>query len=85
MKRNSKSPAGHSSNTIVSRRLSTEQEEARLTMYEEAAQHLEMSVCDDDYEREAAKIIAKQIRALAVKFERSRNGHQCKGLPQVGK
>lgn len=74
MKQNRITSAGHSSNTIVSRRLSTEQEEARLTMYEEAAQHLEMSVCDNDYERKAAKIIAKQIRALAVRFELSRNG-----------
>lgn len=58
----------------VSRRLSCKQEEARLVMYEEAAQHLEMSVCDNNYEKEAAKIIAKQIRALAAKFERSLNG-----------
>ena len=57
-------------NTNVSRRkLSEEQAVDRLTMYEEAAQHLEMSVHETIGEEEQAKIVAAQIRSLAKQFE----------------
>ena len=57
-------------NTNVSRRkLSEEQAVDRLTMFEEAAQHLEMSVHETTGEEEQAKIVAAQIRSLAKRFE----------------
>jgi hypothetical protein len=56
----------------MSKPLSKEQINDRLTMYEEAAQHLEMPVCDTDSEKEQAKIVAAQIRALAKRFEKQR-------------
>ncbi len=53
----------------MAKKLTEEQIEARLNMYEEAASHLELDVCDTDVEREQADIVVKQIRAMSKKFE----------------
>ncbi len=50
------------------KRLPCETIEARLVMYDEAADHLEMCVADNEIERTQAKVVAKQIRKLGENF-----------------
>jgi hypothetical protein len=49
-------------------KLTNEQVEARIEMYEEAAEHLSLSVHDSDIEKQQSFIVIKQIRALQRKF-----------------
>ena len=67
------------------KRLTNEQIEDRMTMYEDAASHLEQEVCHTDSEREQATIVARQIRSLAEAFWKARNkqspAHQ-KSVPE---
>jgi hypothetical protein len=54
---------------MSNRALTQQQVESRLEMDEEAAEHLEQSVCDTEEEKIQARIVSAQIRAMARKFE----------------
>jgi hypothetical protein len=49
-------------------RLTTEQIEARICMYQEAVDHMEMDIYHDSIEREQALFIRNQIIRLRDKF-----------------
>jgi hypothetical protein len=49
-------------------RLTKEQIEARIEMYEEAANHLELSVTMSEAELEQAKVVSKELRAMLQRF-----------------
>ncbi len=58
-------------NANVSRRKLSEQEaEARLRVYDEAISHLEVGDCyDDEIERAQSKFVINEIKRLCNKFE----------------
>lgn len=49
-------------------RLTKEQIEARISMYNEGIDHMEMEIFDDEVEREQALFIQRQLIQLRDKF-----------------
>ncbi len=54
---------------MAKKKLTEEQAEARIEMYNEAAEHMLMDVFDTNTEKEQAKVVSAQIRALCARFE----------------
>lgn len=50
------------------KKLTDKQVEARIEMYEECIEHLNLDVTEDREEMKQAKIVQRQIRAIANRF-----------------
>ena len=54
----------------VMKKLTQEQIDARIEMYEEVIEHLYMNICDTAEEKRQAKVIQNQIRRLSEAFQK---------------
>ena len=52
------------------KKLTRKQIVARIEMYEEAIEHLDMDVCDTKEEIRQAKIVQNQIRKISLAFQK---------------
>lgn len=54
----------------IMKKLTRKQIVARIEMYEEAIEHLDMDVCDTKEEIRQAKIVQNQIRKISLAFQK---------------